>query len=113
MGTMEPKPGGSTTFPSVFVSRGRPTILLFSISSAARPGLVTAQMRTPAERRKITHEHLAMNEFPSLALESRRMKNMAGEKLHEYDLYLCNYVLGNVREHRDEKGFVEWLREQV
>ena len=38
---------------------------------------------------------------------------MVGEKLHEYDLCLCNYVLGNVREHLDEKEFAEWVQEQV
>lgn len=38
---------------------------------------------------------------------------MAGEKLHEYDLDLCNYVCGNIREHFDNKTFKEWAKRSM
>jgi hypothetical protein len=34
---------------------------------------------------------------------------MAGEKLHDYDLQLCDYVAANVQQHLDEPLFVRLL----
>jgi hypothetical protein len=38
---------------------------------------------------------------------------MAGEKLHEYDLALCDYIVGNVRQHLDEESFTRGIKRQL
>lgn len=36
-----------------------------------------------------------------------------GKSLHRFDLQLCDYVAGNVRQHFDETEFADWVRTSV
>src|SRR5207237_1240048 len=36
-----------------------------------------------------------------------------GQKLHQFDLQLCDYVLGNIRQHLDKGPFEGFVREQI
>jgi hypothetical protein len=38
---------------------------------------------------------------------------MSGEPLHQFDLQLCEYVIGNVTQHFDDREFADWIRTSV
>jgi hypothetical protein len=38
---------------------------------------------------------------------------MAGEKLHDYDLQMCDYVAGNIQQHLNDPSFVRLLEQEL
>src|SRR5947207_5545297 len=38
---------------------------------------------------------------------------MTGEKLHDYDEWLCEYVLGNIRQYMDRPAFAACVEQQL